>query len=200
MQDYVKRIASNEAPQLLWFLQHNSVYTAGTSANSNDILNDNKFPIIQTTRGGKHTYHGPGQRVVYLLLNIKKLHNNKPDIKKFVKQIEKWIIDSLLEIGVKAYVQDGIIGVWVKNEGKEEKIAAIGIRVSKWISFHGIAININTNLSDFDGIIPCGITEYGVTSLERLGYNISIEQFDEILLKQFAKAFNTELSESDLSI
>ncbi len=189
MQKRVQDIIVGEKGQMLWFLQHQSVYTAGTSANENELLDRDKFPVHKTGRGGKYTYHGPGQRIVYLMLDLKKIHNGKPDIKLFVKQIENWIIQSLQEIGIKAYTTKEHVGVWVNNNGKEDKIAAIGVRVQKWVSFHGVAINVSTNLDDFKGIIPCGIEDRGVTSIQKLGVNTAMQQFDEILMKTFKKVF-----------
>lgn len=195
MQKRVQEIISGNGKQLLWFLQHQSVYTAGTSANENDLLEKNKFPVYQTGRGGKYTYHGPGQRIAYLMLDLKKVHNEKPDLKLFVKQIEDWIIQSLQEVGIKAYTTKEHVGVWVNTNGKEEKIAAIGVRVQKWVSFHGVAINVSTNLDNFNGIIPCGIEDRGVTSINKQGVQIASQDFDKILLDKFKTAFNVELSD-----
>ncbi len=189
MQNRVQKILSGEENQLLWLLQHQSVYTAGTSANENELLDKNKFPVHQTGRGGKFTYHGPGQRVAYLMLDLKKLHNNEPDLKLFVRQIEDWVISSLDKVGIKAHTTKEHIGVWVNHNGREEKIAALGIRVQKWVSFHGVAINVSTNLDDFKGIIPCGIEDKGVTSLHALGINIEMKEFDKILIQQFQEVF-----------
>lgn len=189
MQEYVDQMTEND--NFVWFLEHLPVYTAGTSANENDLLNA-KHPVIQTNRGGKFTYHGPGQRVVYLMLNIKKLHDNKPDLKKFVRQLEEWVMESLSALGVSCFTRDGRIGVWTNEGNAEKKIAAIGIRVRKWKSFHGIALNITTTEEEYDGIIPCGIKEFGVTSLHKLGSQFSIEDIDKILIKKLAEKFNLE--------
>ena len=183
MEQLANDIIDGKCDEEIWFLEHQPVYTAGTSAVEDD-LKTNKFPVFKVGRGGKHTYHGPGQRVVYLMLDLKK-HYKTPDLKKFVCDLEQWVIDSLAEIGIDAYRKSGMIGIWVKNGLKEEKIAAIGIRVRKWVSFHGVSINIHPNLSHFNGIVPCGISEFGVTSLEKMGKKTSLEEFDKILLKNF---------------
>ncbi len=194
MQNRVKGIIEGTAEQALWFLEHPQLYTAGTGANDNDLLQPDKFPVHKTGRGGKYTYHGPGQRVAYIMLDLKKIHDGAPDIKKFVRQIENWVIESLAEFGIKGETHPGRVGIWVTNsDGQEEKIAAIGIRMQKWVSYHGIAININTNLDDYDGIVPCGISEHGVTSLHKLGKLISMEEFDKVIAAKFAQVFNVEL-------
>lgn len=187
MQRYVDEMGDDE--NFVWFLEHLSVYTKGTSANENELLSL-RHPVVESNRGGKYTYHGPGQRVVYLMLNIKELHEGKPDLKKFVKQLEEWIIESLTAIGVECFTREGRIGVWVYEGNEEKKIAAIGIRVKKWKSFHGIALNIHADEKEYDGIIPCGIKEFGVTSLHKLGKNLTVEQIDEILIKKLSEKFN----------
>ncbi len=185
MEALVEEIIAGTAEESLWLLEHEDVYTAGTSADDAELLNHD-FPVFTAGRGGKHTYHGPGQRVIYLMLDLKK-HYSPPDLKKFVCDLEQWIIDSLKEIGVEAFRRKGRVGLWVEDKnslGGEAKIAAIGIRVRKWVSFHGISININPILKNFDGIVPCGISEFGVTSLEKLGKKITMEEFDEILVRK----------------
>lgn len=194
MQNRVKGIIEGTEEQALWFLEHSQLYTAGTGANDNELLQPEKFPVHQTGRGGKYTYHGPGQRIAYIMLDLKRIHTGAPDIKKFVRQIETWVIESLAEFGIRGETHPGRVGIWVTTaEGKEEKIAAIGIRVQKWVSYHGIAININTNLDDYDGIVPCGIKEYGITSLHKLGKVISMEEFDKVMTAKFTQIFNVEL-------
>lgn len=189
MQNRVSEIIAGNGQQLLWLLQHKSVYTAGTSANENDLLEKDKFPVHQTGRGGKYTYHGPGQRVAYLMLDLKKIHNGKPDLKLFIRQIEDWIIGSLKSLGIEAFTNKDHVGVWVKHNGAQDKIAAIGVRVQKWVSFHGVAINISTNLDDYKGIVPCGISDHGVTSLYKLGVEVSLQEFDKILISKFQEVF-----------
>lgn len=184
MEQLANDIIDGKRDEEIWFLEHQPVYTAGTSAVEDD-LKTNEFPVFKVGRGGKHTYHGPGQRVVYFMLDLKK-HYKTPDLKKFVCDLEQWVIDSLKEVGIDAYRKSGMIGIWLKDNnslGGESKIAAIGIRVRKWVSFHGVSININPNLAHFSGIVPCGISEFGVTSIEKQGKKISMEEFDKILLK-----------------
>lgn len=184
MEALANSIIAGEREEEIWFLEHEPVYTAGTSSDESELRNA-KFPVFKVGRGGKYTYHGPGQRVIYFMLDLKK-HYKTPDLKKFVCDLEQWVIDSLKEIGIDAYRKKGMIGIWVNDSnslGGESKIAAIGIRVRKWVSFHGVAININPKLADFNGIIPCGIAEYGVTSAEKMGNKITMKEFDKILMK-----------------
>ena len=188
MEDRVAQINLKTAQELLWFVQHPPLYTAGTSADSADLLDSNKFPVYQTGRGGQYTYHGPGQQVVYVMLDLKQ--RNAMDIKLYVRNLEQWLINSLAVFGVEGQRRDGRVGIWVVLEDKTEaKIAAIGIRVRKWVTYHGIALNISPNLSHFDGIVPCGISQYGVTSLEKLGIKIAKEEAQEVLQEEFNKIF-----------
>ncbi|MDX1950365.1 MAG: lipoyl(octanoyl) transferase LipB [Rickettsiales bacterium] len=183
MENRVTKIISGEESEEIWLLEHNSVFTAGTSAKPEDLLDDKGFPIFNVGRGGKYTYHGPGQRICYLMLNLKN-HYKTPDLRQFVKDIEQSTIDTLAELGVKSFIREGRVGIWCfDKKGLEKKIGAIGIRVRKWVSFHGLSININPNLKHFEGIIPCGISEFGVTSLKELGVKISSNEFDEIFLR-----------------
>lgn len=183
MEQRVEGIISSKESEEIWLLEHKSVYTAGTSAKSEELFNDSGFPVFNVGRGGKYTYHGPGQRICYLMLDLKK-HYPKPDLRKFVHEIEQSVIDTLLDIGVESFRREGRIGIWCFDKNNQEKkIAAIGIRVRKWTSFHGLSVNINPNLKHFEGIVPCGISEYGVTSLKELGVNISPNEFDEIFLR-----------------
>lgn len=180
MEAKVADIIEGKSPEEIWLLEHKPVYTAGTSAVESDLIESN-FPVHKVGRGGKYTYHGPGQRIVYLMLDLKK-HYSPPDLKKFVCDLEQWVIDSLKEVGVESFRRAGRVGIWCfDKQGNEAKIAAIGIRVRKWVSFHGISININPDLSHFSGIIPCGIPEFGVTSLQQLGVKIGMEEFDKAL-------------------
>ena len=189
METRVAEITNRSKQQLIWFLEHPPIYTAGTSANINELLT-NELPLYQTGRGGKITYHGPGQRIIYLMLDIARLHAPiKPDLRKFIQDLEIWIIKSLAIIGVQAFTKEGMIGIWVSHQGLDKKIAAIGIRVKKWISLHGVAINISPNMKHYDGIIPCGISNFGVTSLKDMGIDISLAEFDKILEQQFSKIF-----------
>jgi lipoyl(octanoyl) transferase len=187
MEERVNHIIEGKKSELIWFLQHPPLYTAGSSANSQDLISNNGFKVYQTGRGGQYTYHGPGQRICYVMLNLK---NRNPDIREFVRNLELVIIKSLQKFDVKGETRQNRVGVWVKTNQKEEKIAAIGIRLKKWVSYHGIAININPDLSHYKGIIPCGIKDYGVTSLEKLGIKTTMAEFDKELKKAFTEIFN----------
>lgn len=188
MQQRVEGIIAGEQSELLWALQHPPLYTAGSSADENDLLTPDQFPVYRTGRGGQYTYHGPGQRIVYTMLNLKQRMQPRPDIRRFVCLLEEWIINSLARFDVKGERREGRIGIWVvQPNGREEKIAALGIRVRKWVSFHGIAINVNPDLSHFGGIVPCGIREHGVTSLAALGKEVTLQQLDEVLQEEFEK-------------
>lgn len=189
MESRVNQIISGGNKQTLWFLEHPPIYTAGTGANMKDLLSE-QFEVFRTGRGGKLTYHGPGQRVVYLMLDLKILYNSqKPDLHQFVGDLERWIISALSEVGLYCFVKPGMIGVWTNHSGMDEKIAAIGIRVRKWVCLHGIAINLDPDLDHFRGIIPCGISEFGVTSLRKLGFQTTRDELDEILVRKFAEIF-----------
>ena len=183
MEERVKQIREGSAKELIWLLEHNPIYTAGSSAKDSDLINNNGLPVYKTGRGGQYTYHGNGQRIVYVMLDLKKRGG---DIRVFVKQLENWIINTLAEFGIKGEIREGRVGVWVQNGNSEEKIAAIGIRVKNWVSYHGISININPDLRHYNGIIPCGIKEYGITSLAKLGVNVTMEEFDKKLVKIFS--------------
>ncbi|MDF3047174.1 MAG: lipB [Candidatus Midichloriaceae bacterium] len=193
MPEIVKCIHQDNSLGKAWFLEHPHVYTAGVSAKVEELLNAKGVPVHQVSRGGKYTYHGPGQRVIYTMFNLKKLHGDKPDIRLFINQLEDWVIDSLSKISVDAYKVPNRVGIWVKHKGQEQKIAAIGIKLHKWVSYHGIAININPDLSYFQGIVPCGLADFGVCSLKSLGINISLEEFDSILLDNFYSIFKVEM-------
>ncbi len=165
MDNRVNQIIANKAPELIWFLQYPPLYTAGSSAKENE-LTDVNFPVYQTGRGGKFTYHGPGQLIVYLMLNLQA--RNAADIKLYVYNLEQIIIDFLSEFGINGIRINDKVGVWINVDDQYKKIGAIGIRVKRWVTFHGISININPDLSHYNGIIPCGVTEYGITSLQNL--------------------------------
>ncbi len=186
MEKRVELIHKEEAPEMVWLLEHPSIYTAGSSALDSELINPDKLPVYTTGRGGKYTYHGPGQRVVYLMLDLK---NREQDIRKYVANLEDWIIASLKELGVHSERKVGRIGIWTTALGREVKIAAIGIRVRKWITYHGIAINVSPNLDHYKGIIACGIKEYGVTSLKELGYDVSYPELDNLLKSKFSEFF-----------
>ncbi|MBX7145699.1 MAG: lipoyl(octanoyl) transferase LipB [Alphaproteobacteria bacterium] len=193
MEKRVDDIRKGIKPEMIWILEHPDLYTAGTSAQQKDLLEPSKFPVFKTGRGGQYTYHGPGQRIIYVMLN---LSERNPDIRWFVSQLEKWIIETLKEFGIQGLCHPERIGIWVKRPDKgmgyEDKIAALGIRIRKWVSFHGIALNINPNLENFSAIVPCGINNpfYGVTSFVDLGYKLDVNIIDQTLRKKFLNFFN----------
>ena len=195
MENRVEHISSKIKSELLWFLEHPAIYTAGTSSNEKDLLKKNTLPVFKTSRGGEYTYHGPGQRIIYIMLNLRE---RSYDIRRFVNTLESWIVDSLSDLGVESRLIKGKVGVWIDKRGEpEEKIASIGLRVRKGITFHGISLNIDPNLDHFNGIVSCGNKKNGVTSLKKLGIILPKEKIDEILLKNFEKNFyiNTRLIE-----
>jgi lipoyl(octanoyl) transferase len=167
-------------------VEHPALYTAGTSANAVDLIAPDRFPVFQTGRGGQYTYHGPGQRVGYVMLDLKKRGG---DVRAFVAALERWIIATLAVFGIVGETREDRVGVWVKHDGREDKIAALGIRVRRGVSFHGISINVNPDLGHFDGIVPCGVVEHGVTSFEHLGVLIVLEQLDRELAFGFSEIF-----------
>lgn len=194
MENRVAQIYDGKAKQLVWLLEHPPIYTLGTSASENDVIGNNEIEVIKSGRGGQVTYHGPGQRVIYLMLDLRK---HGQDVRKFVCNVEKWIIATLEQLGIKGAIRDGRVGVWVDtplSDGsiREEKIAAIGLRIRKWVSFHGASINLNPDLSHFGGIIPCGLSpdEFGVTSITKIKPEINMAQLDEKLRHEFTKVFN----------
>lgn len=171
-------IAEGRAGELVWLLEHPPVYTAGTSAPAGELL-DPRFEVVETGRGGRYTYHGPGQRVGYVLLDLTKRGR---DVRRFVHGLERWVIATLGDFGVEAWAVPERIGIWTRDvDGTEAKIGAIGVRVRRWVTMHGFAVNLDPDLSHFSGIVPCGIAEYGVTSLARLGLAVSAEQWDGAL-------------------
>ena len=187
MKARAAEIAAGDAKELVWLLEHPPLYTAGTSANPADLVTPDRFEVHQTGRGGQYTYHGPGQRVGYVMLDLRKRGR---DVSAFVRGLEQWIIDSLAAFDVTAERRSGRVGVWVVREnGEEEKIAAIGVRLKKWVSFHGISINVDPNLSHFSGIVPCGIQEHGVASLASLGLKTSLQDVDTVLKSSFETLF-----------
>jgi len=189
MKDRAAAIAQGEAPELVWLVEHPPLYTAGTSAQPADLLDAKRFPVYEAGRGGEYTYHGPGQRVAYLMLDLKARGR---DVRCLVQGLEGWIIDTLGAFNIDGEIRDGRIGVWVKQPGRiggESKIAAIGVRVSKWVTTHGIALNVAPDLSHFGGIVPCGIADRGVTSLEDLGQIVSMPEVDMALRTAFERRF-----------
>lgn len=190
MKDRAAAIASDVAGEAVWLVEHPPLYTAGTSAQAGDLLMPGRFPVYDAGRGGQYTYHGPGQRVAYVMLDLRERGR---DIRALVQGLEAWVIDTLGAFNIIGERRDGRIGVWVRRPEKgfarEDKIAAIGVRVSKWVSFHGISLNIAPDLSHFDGIVPCGITDQGVTSFEDLGQLVSMEEVDSALRRSFETHF-----------
>jgi lipoyl(octanoyl) transferase len=190
MEARAAAIAAGEARELIWLLEHPPLYTAGVSSKDDDLLDAGRFPVHRSGRGGQFTYHGPGQRVAYVLLD---LNHRGRDIRAFVRGLEQWIIGALNEFNVPADVRDGRVGVWVERKGpgwsREDKIAAIGVKVRKWVSFHGISLNVEPDLSHFGGIVPCGIQEHGVTSLVDLGVPATMDEADEALKVSFRRVF-----------
>lgn len=190
MTNRVNQIIGGDQEEV-WLLEHPPLYTAGTSAKKADLIDPKGIPVFDTGRGGQFTYHGPGQRIAYVMID---LNRRAPDLRRYVQALEQWIIDTLSEFGVKGERREGRVGIWAVSppEGPnslpmEEKIAAIGVRVTKWVTFHGIAINVNPNLSHYKGIVPCGLPNFGVTSLEKMGLSVSMEQLDEALIRNWEK-------------
>jgi len=182
MEERVAAIRSGEKAELIWLVEHPPLYTAGTSAKAADLLSP-KFPVFETGRGGQYTYHGPGQRVIYVMLDLKK-RQKAPDIKQYICDLEQWIINTLQAYDITGKRISGRVGIWVEREGQvEAKIAAIGVRVRHWVTYHGISINLNPDLSHFSDIVPCGISDAGVTSFESLGVMASMNELDGALEK-----------------
>jgi len=190
METRVRAIRNGEASELVWLLEHPPLYTAGTSADPADLVDPDRFPVYDAGRGGQYTYHGPGQRVGYFLLDLNK---RGKDVRQFIYSLEEVIIKTLAKFGVTAERRAGRVGVWVEREaGQEDKVAAIGVRVSQWVTYHGISINIDPDLSHFTGIVPCGITEHGVTSLADLGLTTKMPDVDTVLKEVFGGIFGLE--------
>ncbi|MBI1239234.1 MAG: lipoyl(octanoyl) transferase LipB [Alphaproteobacteria bacterium] len=188
MEARVEEIAAGHAPELVWLLEHPPIYTAGTSAKQADLL-DPRFPVFKSGRGGQYTYHGPGQRVGYVLMNLKKRGG---DVRAYVHGLEEWVIRALASFNLTTVRREGRVGLWVaRNDRVDDKIAAIGVRVRKGISFHGVSINLDPDLSHFSGIVPCGIADHGVTSLVALGYPVTMADLDVALRNAFEEVFGT---------
>lgn len=195
MEARVAAIAAGEARECIWLLEHPPLYTAGTSANPADLTDPDRFPVHQAHRGGQYTYHGPGQRVIYVMLD---LNRRGRDVRAFIQTLEAWVIAALAEFNVTGHIREGRVGVWVERPNRpptangemaDEKIAAIGIRLRKWISFHGISINVEPELEHFSGIVPCGISDHGVTSLVDLGLPVTMDDLDVALKRHFGRVF-----------
>lgn len=192
MEARVADIAAGTARELVWLLEHPPLYTAGVSARDDDLLDAGRFPVHRTGRGGQFTYHGPGQRVAYVMLD---LNRRGKDVRAFVRGLERWLIGALDRFGVEAEVREGRVGVWVERKGpgwrREDKIAAIGVKVRRWVSFHGISLNVEPDLEHFGGIVPCGISEHGVTSLVELGIPVTMDEADAALKTSFRDVFGS---------
>ena len=191
MEDRVAAIREGAAGELIWLLEHPPLYTAGTSAKEADLLEPSRFPVYRAGRGGQYTYHGPGQRIVYTMLDLRE---RGPDVRCFVHNLEEWVIQALASFNVKGERREGRVGIWVdRGGGREDKIAAIGVRIRRWITFHGISINVEPDLSHFDGIVPCGSGEtgLGVTSLVDLGLPVTMTDLDVALQESFEGVFRT---------
>ncbi|HEY4275448.1 MAG TPA: lipoyl(octanoyl) transferase LipB [Rhizomicrobium sp.] len=185
MEERAAAIADRRAGEMVWLLEHPPIYTAGTSANDADLI-DARFPVYHTGRGGQFTYHGPGQRVGYVMLNLK---DRKPDVRGFVHDLEQWLIETLAEFNVKGERREGRVGIWVARGLREDKIAALGVRIRRWVTFHGVALNVEPDLSHFGGIVPCGVRQHGVTSLADLGIPATMADVDVALKRSFTKIF-----------
>lgn len=189
MEERAAAIRRGTAPQCVWLLEHPPLYTAGTSARAEDLLDTGGFPVYRSGRGGQFTYHGPGQRVAYVMLD---LHRHGGDVRAYVRNLEEWLILTLARFNIRGERRDGRVGIWVaENDGSENKIAAIGVRVRHWVTFHGISLNIEPNLSHFGGIVPCGIRDHGVTSLAAQGILVSLPEVDGALRGAFDEVFAT---------
>lgn len=190
METHVDAMIAGNAQEKIWLLEHPPLYTSGTSADEAELLTPQRFPVYKTGRGGRFTYHGPGQRIAYVMADLRVRGR---DVRAYVQHLEEWVITALREFGVEAARRDGRIGLWVEHEvaGKkcEEKIAAIGVRIRKWVTYHGVSINLNPDLSHFNGIVPCGLSNYGVTSLHVLGIKTSYAELDNALKHAWKKVF-----------
>jgi len=186
MEREAEAIARGEARERVWLLEHPALYTAGTSARPEDLVAPDRFPVFRTGRGGQYTYHGPGQRVAYAMLDLRR---RGQDVRAYVAGLEAWLIDTLASFGVKGERREDRVGVWVARGAREDKIAAIGIRVRRWVSFHGVSLNVSPDLAHFDGIVPCGVREHGVTSLADLGIGAGMREVDAALKASFERIF-----------
>jgi lipoyl(octanoyl) transferase len=185
MEARVDDIVAGHAGECVWLLEHPPLYTAGTSAKESDLI-DPRFPVFKSGRGGEYTYHGPGQRIAYVMLDLK---SRKPDVRRYLHDLEEWLIRTFAILGVKGERREGRVGIWVVNGAREEKIAAIGVRIRHWVTFHGISLNVNPDLSHYAGIVPCGEREHGVTSLAALGIPATMDDVDAALKAAFVPVF-----------
>lgn len=188
METKLEQIILNKSNETVYLLEHEDIYTAGTSYKEEELLGNSNIPVIYTGRGGKYTYHGPGQAIIYPLIDLRK-GNRLKDIKLYIKHLELAVINTLKEFDLKAYSIEDKVGIWVNKQKTPAKLGAIGVRVKKWVTYHGIAVNISTNLEKYKGIIPCGISDFPVTSLYELGVEISVKDFNFIFKKEFENIF-----------
>lgn len=197
METRAALIADGKARERVWLVEHPALYTAGTSARDEDLLTPERFPVHRTGRGGQFTYHGPGQRVAYVMLDLKR---REPDLRRFVSALEAWLIGTLGAFNIRGERREERVGVWVrrpeKGVGAEDKIAALGIRVRRWVSFHGISLNVEPELAHFDGIVPCGVSDHGVTSLVDLGLPVTMPEVDSALRAEFEQIFGPTVAVS----
>ncbi len=202
MESHIEKIAAGEAAERIWLLEHPPIYTAGTSAQKNDLLAPDRFPVYEAGRGGEYTYHGPGQRIAYVMLDLKR---RRQDVRAFIGALEEWVIQTLASFNVKGERREDRVGVWVvrpdrpssiPGEPAEDKIAAIGVRLRKWVSFHGISINVEPDLNHYSGIVPCGISDHGVTSLVDLGLPVTMNDLDVALKNSFENIFGPTVTVS----
>jgi lipoyl(octanoyl) transferase len=190
MEQRAAEIAEGRAGELVWLLEHPPLYTAGVSAKAGDLLDGSRFPVFESGRGGQYTYHGPGQRVAYVMLD---LTARRRDVRAFVNALEAWVIEALAVFNLEGQIREGRVGVWVERKGagwsREDKIAAIGVKLRRWVSFHGVSLNVEPDLSHFGGIVPCGVTEHGVTSLVDQGLPVTMDEADAALRAAFERVF-----------
>jgi lipoyl(octanoyl) transferase len=186
MEARVAAIADGTAGELVWLLEHPPLYSAGVSARPEDLLDPQRFPVFRSGRGGQFTYHGPGQRVAYVMLDLTRRGR---DVRAFVRALQAWIILALDRLGVDGEVREGRVGVWVARPGREDKVAAIGVKLRRWVSFHGVSLNVDPDLAHFAGIVPCGVTRHGVTSLADLGAPATMDEADAALKAAFVEVF-----------
>jgi lipoyl(octanoyl) transferase len=197
MEARAAAIAEGRAGELVWLLEHPPLYTAGVSAKAADLVEPDRFPVFESGRGGQYTYHGPGQRVAYVMLDLGK---RQKDVRAFVAALEAWVIEALAAFNVEGQIRDGRVGVWVERKGpgwaREDKIAAIGVKLRRWVSFHGVSLNVEPDLSHFGGIVPCGVTDHGVTSLVDLGLPVTVDEADAALKAAFQRVFGPVAEEA----
>ena len=192
MQARVAAIRAGTAEELVWLVEHPPLYTAGTSAKAEDLQDPERFPIFRASRGGQWTYHGPGQRIAYVMLDLTRKHGDfaARDVHCYVRALERWVIATLADFGVKGEIRQGRVGIWVVDKaGEEQKIGAIGVRVTRWVTWHGLALNVAPDLGHFGGIVPCGIREHGVTSLRALGVEARMDEVDAALQRHWGQIF-----------